>query len=163
MQEQQPQFVDRRAGSQPEREADDAKENETNANMTLEAQLADAQEKAQSYLASWQRAAADYQNYKRRVESEREETARLANAALVINLLPLIDDLERALDNVDVGLAGMTWLDGIRLIHRKFQSLLEAYGIQEIQADGQTFDPNVHEAVMHGDGPGYVIHHQGRA
>ena len=92
-------------------------------------------------MQNWQRAAADYQNFKRRVEEERSETARFANAALIINLLPLIDDLDRALQNVDTHLAGLTWVDGIRLIHRKFQALLEMAGVEEIEADGQTFDP----------------------
>ena len=76
----------------------------------------------------------------------------VANVAMLINLLPLVDDLERALENVDAHLAGLTWLDGIRLIHRKFQALLEMNGVSEIAADGQAFDPNVHEAVMYGDG-----------
>src|SRR2546423_2218171 len=111
----------------------------------LSRQLAEEKEKAQSYLASWQRAAADYQNFKRRVEQEREEVGRLSNAAFIINLLPLMDDLERALQNVDARLAGLTWLDGVRLIYRKFQALLEMNGVEEIPADGQTFDPNVHE------------------
>jgi molecular chaperone GrpE len=113
----------------------------------LRALLQDEREKAQSYMQNWQRAAADYQNFKRRVEEERTETARLANAALIINLLPLIDDLERALQNVDSHLAGLTWVDGIRLIHRKFLALLDMAGVDEIAADGQEFNPSVHEAV----------------
>jgi molecular chaperone GrpE len=118
----------------------------------LEQQLEEEREKAQSYLANWQRAAADFQNFKRRVEQEREEVGRLASAAFIINLLPLIDDIERALQNIDARLAGLTWVDGIRLIHRKFQALLEMNGVTEIEADGQTFDPTVHEAVMFGEG-----------
>ena len=124
-----------------------------NENMeTLSRQLADEREKAQQYMQNWQRAAADYQNYKRRVEEERGETARLANAALIINLLPLLDDVERALQNVDTHLAGLTWLDGIRLIHRKFQAVLEMSGVEEIAADGQQFDPGLHEAVSQARG-----------
>jgi len=119
---------------------------------SLQEQLADTEDKAQTYLGNWQRAAADFQNYKRRVEQERQDMARLANAALIINMLPMIDDLERALQNVDAQLAGLTWLDGVRLIHRKFQALLEMNGGEEIAADGEQFDPNVHEAVMFGDG-----------
>jgi molecular chaperone GrpE len=114
--------------------------------------LAKEKERAEANLASWQRSAADFQNYKRRVEQEREEIARLSNAAMIINLLPLMDDLERALDSVDTRLAGMTWLDGLRLIHRKFQALLEMNAVTEIEADGQDFDPNVHEAVTFGPG-----------
>jgi molecular chaperone GrpE len=119
---------------------------------SLKALLDEEREKSQAFMASWQRAAADYQNYKRRVEEERSETARFASAALIINLLPMIDDLERALMNVDTHLAGLTWVDGIRLIHRKFQAVLEMTGVQEIEADGQTFDPSQHEAVSQGPG-----------
>jgi molecular chaperone GrpE len=119
----------------------------------LRAQLEDEREKAKSNYQSWQRTAADFQNYKRRVEDERSETARLASAALIINLLPLLDDLERALKNVDAHLAGLTWVDGIRLIHRKFQAVLDMSGLQEIEADGQAFDPSQHEAVSQGAGP----------
>jgi molecular chaperone GrpE len=118
----------------------------------LKALVRDERQKAQDYMRNWQRAAADFQNYKRRVEEERGETARFANAALVINLLPLLDDLERALQSVDAHLAGLTWIDGIRLIHRKFQAVLDMAGVQEIQAEGQPFDPAVHEAV--GQAPG---------
>jgi molecular chaperone GrpE len=119
---------------------------------TLKARLDGEKSKAESYLANWQRAAADYQNLKRRAEKEREEYGRLATAALVINILPLLDDLERALTSVDIRLAGLTWVDGIRLIYRKFQAVLEAAGVSEIKAEGETFDPNLHEAVMYGEG-----------
>lgn len=118
----------------------------------LRAQLEEEREKAQSYYASWQRSAADFQNYKRRVEEERAEAGRLANAALIINLLPIMDDLERALATVDSHLAGLTWVDGIRLIHRKFQAALEMFGVHEIEADGRMFDPSQHEAVSQGPG-----------
>ncbi|MPZ49143.1 MAG: nucleotide exchange factor GrpE [Dehalococcoidia bacterium] len=151
--EEQPRINDRRASSQYGGEAEtEGSETQDQTDKPLPAQLAEAEEKAQSYLASWQRAAADYQNFKRRVEQEREDTARLANASLIINLLPLIDDLERALDSVDANLAGLTWVDGIRLIHRKFQGLLQMSGVTPIPTDGERFDPNVHEAVMFGPG-----------
>jgi molecular chaperone GrpE len=152
--EETPRIIDRRASSAADREDQEISETENSpaADKSLEAQLVEEREKAQSYLASWQRSAADFQNYKRRVEQEREELGRLASAALIINLLPLIDDLERALQNVDGRLAGLTWVDGVRLIHRKFQALLEMNGVTEIEADGQTFDPSVHEAVMFSEG-----------
>ena len=119
---------------------------------SLRARLAEEGEKAQTYLANWQRAAADYQNFKRRVDEERSEVGRLANAALVINLLPLLDDMERALRTVDTNLAGLTWIDGIWLIYRKFQALLGNAGVKEIEAEGRPFDPKVHEAI--GEAPG---------
>jgi molecular chaperone GrpE len=155
--EEPPRIIDRRTSHKPQSEQSEEvgeKENVTEEKpaASLEAQLQQEKQRAESYLASWQRAAADYQNLKRRVEQEREEFARLGNASLIINMLPLLDDMERALENVDARLAGLTWLDGIRLIYRKFQALLEMSGVSEIQADGQQFDPNLHEAVMYGDG-----------
>ena len=123
-----------------------------NGEGTLEEQLVHETERAESYYASWQRAAADFQNFKRRAEQERSEFTQIANAALIFNLLPIIDDLERALDNVDPHIAGLTWLDGLRLIHRKFEALLEVSGVAEITAEGQDFDPNIHEAVMYAEG-----------
>src|SRR3970040_1095026 len=118
----------------------------------LRARLQEEREKAQGYLSSWQRAAADYQNLKRRMEQERAEVGRLANASLVINLLPLLDDMERALRTVDTKLAGLTWIDGVWLIYRKFQAVLENAGVREIAADGQPFDPKLHEAISEGPG-----------
>jgi len=119
---------------------------------SLEEQLAQAREEAQRYLANWQRAEADFQNYKRRAEQERDETRRFASAALIINILPILDDLERALTSLDARLAGLTWFDGIRLIYRKLMMVLENNGVSVIQAEGQQFDPRYHEAVMHAEG-----------
>ena len=118
----------------------------------LRARLREEQAKAQQHLESWQRAAADYQNLKRRMDEERSEVGRLASASLVINLLPLVDDIERALRNVDPKLAGLTWIDGIRLIYHKFLAVLESAGVTEIPAAGLAFDPNVHEAISEAPG-----------
>ena len=165
--EEPPRIIDRRASQKPASEAAENREaspegeaatgenKETmiqNGEGTLEEQLAHEKERAESYYASWQRAAADFQNFKRRAEQERSEFTQIANAALIFNLLPIIDDLERALDNVDPHIAGLTWVDGLRLIHRKFEALLEVNGVAEITAEGQDFDPNIHEAVMYAEG-----------
>ena len=148
----EPRIVDRRASQNPENENPTAPADEPEMPADLSRQLEEEKEKAQSYLASWQRAAADYQNFKRRVEQEREELTRLTSAALIISVLPLLDDLERALQNVDSHLAGLTWVDGIRLIYRKFQAVLDAAGVKEIEADSRDFDPQYHEAVAFGQG-----------
>ena len=140
--------------SEEKRPADDAPEPSAQAEPveaaaepeTLEAQLDKARAEAQRYLANWQRSEADFSNYKRRVEQERGEAHRMANAALIINILPVLDDLERAL-------ASLTWFDGIRLIYRKLLLVLENAGVRQIEAEGRTFDPRFHEAVMHGPGP----------
>jgi molecular chaperone GrpE len=119
---------------------------------SIEEQLAAAKEEARKYLGNWQRAEADFQNYKRRVEQERDENRRFASAALIINTLPILDDLERALGSLDARLAGLTWFEGVALIHRKLMLLLENAGVTVIQAEGQQFDPSVHESVTQAEG-----------
>jgi molecular chaperone GrpE len=108
--------------------------------------------KAERYLANWQRTQADFDNFKKRAEQEKVEVTRFANGVLMINLLPILDDFERALDNVSPKLAGFTWVDGIELINRKLQAVLEAQGLCPIEAVGKEFDPNLHEAVLEGEG-----------
>ena len=135
---------------------------------TVEERLAKAEADAQKYLDNWRRAEADFQNFKRRSEQERDDTRRFSSASLIINLLPLVDDFERAFASIDSNLAGLTWLDGLRLMYRKLIALLENAGVRPIQADGQVFDPRFHEAVAHIDGEegkvlsevqrGYMLH-----
>ena len=119
---------------------------------SLKEALSEEKAKAESYLANWQRAQADFINFKRRAEQERSETIDFANSTLILNLLPVLDDLERALDNVSEKLAGLTWVDGIVLIYRKLKAILEGHGLTEIRAVGEPFDPNLHEAVLYGEG-----------
>jgi len=104
--------------------------------------------KAEKYLANWQRAQADLVNYKRRSEQERAEVTNFANSTFILNLLPVLDDLARALAIIPEGLAESAWVEGIRHIYRKLKAVLEAQGLSEIEAEGKDFDPNFHEAVM---------------
>ena len=114
--------------------------------------LAEEKERAERYLANWQRAQADLINFRKRSEQEKDEVIKFANAMLLMSLLPILDDFERALDNVSIKLAGLTWVDGIRLIHRKLQATLESHGISQIEALGNDFDPTLHEAVLEEEG-----------
>ena len=102
---------------------------------------------AQRYMDNWRRAEADFENYKKRVELDRAESARFASTAVILNILPVLDDLDRAFKSLPEKLAHLTWTDGIRLIHRKLQATLEAQGVTEIKTTGENFDPSVHEAV----------------
>jgi molecular chaperone GrpE len=102
---------------------------------------------AQRYLDNWRRAEADFENYKKRVDQERVESAKFAGMTLILNILPVLDDLDRAFKSLPEKLAHLTWTDGVRLIHRKLQATLEAQGVTEIKAIGEVFDPSVHEAV----------------
>ncbi|MBI4216799.1 MAG: nucleotide exchange factor GrpE [Chloroflexi bacterium] len=132
-----------------------AAEATTEPTLSLEAlqeALEQERARAQDRLAGWQRAQADYQNLKRRLEKERDETAIVANALLVARLLPVLDDLERALAQVTPKLRGFTWVDGIALIHQKLLVTLGALGLSPIEAAGKDFDPALHEAALYQEG-----------
>ena len=124
---------------------------------SLRQALAAEQAKAEANLAGWQRAQADFANFKRRSEQEREEFTRFANAGLLLELLPVMDDLERALEHVPAKLASAAWVDGVRLIHRKMSAVLEAQGLTRIEALGKPFDPNLHEAARQEKGREGII------
>jgi len=124
----------------------------------LKKALTEERAKAEKYLDNWKRTQADFINYKRWSEQEKEEATRFVNSVLILSLLPVLDDLERAVDSVPPRLAKLPWVEGIRLILRKFQTSLEAQGLCPITAVGEAFDPNLHEAVMSVRGvPGVVV------
>ena len=146
--------------SQPPAKSDDVE--------SLQKALAEEKEKAEKYLANWQRAQADFSNFKKRNEQEKIENAKFVNALLMSSLLPVLDDLERALDSVEPKLTGFTWVDGINLIYCKLLAILESQGLSKIAAQGQDFDPNFHQAVLYEEGEegkvieelqkGYMLH-----
>jgi len=92
------------------------------------------------------RLAADFENYKKRTARERQETIAFANERILKELLPILDDLERALNAAEEHEEAQLE-DGVRLVHRSLASLLERQGVQEIATDGK-FDPHVHEALL---------------
>ena len=114
----------------------------------LQHQLDDARAQGDEHLRAWQRAAADLSNYRRRTEEERVAGARFANAALIARLLAVLDDFDRALEHIPEE-AHDAWVDGVRLVERKLRGVLESEGLTQIEAVGQPFDPNFHEAVVH--------------
>ncbi len=123
----------------------------------LKQALAEEKEKAETYLANWQRAQADFVNYKRRSEQEKEETSKFANSALMLNLLSALDDLERAFTSIPPKLAKVGWVDGIKLIERNLRASLEAQGLSPIKAQGETFDPHLHEAIRQDKGKEGIV------
>ncbi len=122
---------------------------------TLRQQLAEEGKKSAEYYDQWLRSVAELRNYKKRVEQEREQWAREANAGLLVRLLPTLDDLERAMAALpDEGLLHFSWIEGIALIFRRLQAVLEQHGLQAIEATGKPFDPHFHEAVLYEEVPG---------
>ncbi len=114
----------------------------------LERELADAKAKAEEHLYNWQRSAADFSNYKRRTDDERAQLTQFSTAVLINKLLGVLDDFDRALENVPPE-AHDAWIEGVKLVERKLRSVLESEGVTPIEAVGQPFDPNLHEAVAH--------------
>ena len=93
------------------------------------------------------RTAAEFDNYRKRVERERRELSEYAGADILTDLLPIVDDLERALQ-APAGGDAETYRRGVELIHRQMLTLLQKRGVKPIEAVGTQFDPNFHEAVM---------------
>ena len=94
------------------------------------------------------RTQADLANYRRRVQEEQNELNRSVAARFLLKLLPVLDDLQRALDYTPQESHEETWMEGIRLIERSLQSLLASEGVTPIGAQGQPFDPWEHEAML---------------
>ena len=92
------------------------------------------------------RLAADFENYKKRAARERQEYVQLANERLIAELIPILDDLERALSAAEQHEEAQLE-EGVRLVHRSLAGLLERHGVKPIETDGQ-FDPHVHEALL---------------
>jgi molecular chaperone GrpE len=115
----------------------------------LEQRIAELELEAEENKSNWLRSVADFKNYKRRTESEREELIRNAGAGLILKLLTVLDDLGRAMAHVPAEIDNNPWLNGVKQVQRKFEMLLEGAGVQPINAVGEEFDPNFHEAVMY--------------
>ena len=120
----------------------------------LRAALEAAQQEAAENKAAWQRSAADFSNYKRRTEQEREALVGFANEVLLAKLLAIVDDFDRAIANMPAELRDVSWVGGISAIDRKLDQLLESEGLTPIEALGKQFDPHEHEAIAQEDRPG---------
>ena len=105
------------------------------------------QQERDEYYDLLLRKTAELDNYRKRVERERRELEHAAATDLIRDLLPLIDDLERALD-ADVDTATVsTYREGVQLIHRQLLEVLDKRGVTPIESTGQDFDPEFHQAV----------------
>jgi molecular chaperone GrpE len=109
-------------------------------------QLEEAEAKVAEHRDGWQRAQAEFVNYRSQMSRRQDEERVRMKGDILKKILPVLDDLERALQNRP---ADEAWVGGIELIARKFQSVLEAEGVTRIEAQGQPFDPNFHEAISH--------------
>jgi molecular chaperone GrpE len=116
--------------------------------------LREAEKQAAEFKDQWLRTVADFKNYKRRSEAEREELRKNAHAGLILKLLPVLDDIERAAENVPEDIAASTWWEGMTLVSQKLRMLLESEGVHPIVAEGEQFDPNKHHAISYEEAEG---------
>jgi molecular chaperone GrpE len=123
-------------------------EGQPNSVAALQAELEKAQAQAAEYLDGWQRARAEFANFRRRVEVEREDIRYRSNETLLLKLLPVVDDFERAMQVVPAEAANTPWVNGVAMILDKLQALLESEDVAVVQTVGQPFDPQWHEAMM---------------
>jgi molecular chaperone GrpE len=127
----------------------------------LEARLQEKEKEAKDQYDRYVRLSAEVENFKKRVEKEKKETYKFANENLLKDLLPVLDNLERAMEHGQEGDNFKALLDGLEMTLKGFLTVLEKHGVTRVEALGEEFDPNQHEAVMvqedAGRPPGVVI------
>lgn len=117
----------------------------------LAQQLAVAQAETADFRDRWLRTQAEFANARKRMDKERTELYTMATTEIVKKLLPIIDDFDRAMGVVPDEISGNNWFDGMELVQRKLAGVLEAVNVTTIDAVGQPFDPNYHEAISQDD------------
>ena len=161
-----PGVVDSRASSAVDAEQEGAGQGQPRVDPELQA----ARDEVQANFARYQRLAADFENYKRRTRQELGDRTQYANEELLRKLLPILDNLRRALDHAPEGV-DRNWFEGLRMVVRQFEDTMQAQGVSPIPAVGEKFDPSQHEAIAreetdeHEEGtiveemqPGYRLH-----
>ena len=136
----------------------------------LKEALKHAEARSTEHLAGWQRARADYSNFKKEQEKRQAEIIQFANAALMAEVLPIYSHFKLVLSHLPDNQKKEDWVAGLIQIQKQFQEFLKKYQIEEIKTVGEKFDHNFHEAVAHEakDGfetdevfeevqPGYII------
>jgi molecular chaperone GrpE len=105
-------------------------------------------EEVETYKDRWMRSSAEFENYKKRLTREKEDWIKYGNENLLKAILPIIDNLERALAHAEAQDNCESLQEGIQMIHRQFLTVLDRFGVQRIEALHQPFDPSLHEAMM---------------
>lgn len=126
-------------------EAQDSEEKDEKA--VLLAQLKEKEAEAKANYELFLRERADVENFKRRMQREQAEAVRFANEPLIRDLLPVVDNLERAVGHAQSGGNGQPLVEGVALVVRSFLDTLEKYGVTRVTAKGELFDPSRHEAM----------------
>ena len=113
----------------------------------LRAQLQEKEAEAKAHYDLFLRERADLENFKRRMQREKSEALRFANEPLIRDLLPILDNLERAVSHAQGGGNSQPLVEGVSLVLRSFLDIVEKHGVSRVSAKGQLFDPAKHEAM----------------
>ncbi|MHB0987191.1 MAG: nucleotide exchange factor GrpE [Bellilinea sp.] len=117
----------------------------------LKEELTAVQEQCKEYSEGWQRERADFLNFRKRIERDQAQLNQVVTSNIIRKYLSVTDDMERALANRPQGAESQEWWNGVELIYRKLTGILESEGVQVIPAEGEMFDPALHEAITHED------------
>ena len=113
----------------------------------LKAQLAEAEAKIAELQDRYLRQAAEFDNYRKRTMKEKADLIKSAAEKVMVAELPIVDDMDRALDNMEKGMDADACIEGFKLIAQKFKNTLAQQGLEKIETDGQDFDTDYHEAI----------------
>lgn len=117
-------------------------------NLTLKAELVKAKALAEDHYSQLQRLQADFDNYRKRTQKEKTELIKYASERLVGDLLPVLDNFDRAVSAAKVNPDFTSFSQGVEMILRQMQTALSKEGLKAMEAVGQPFDPNLHDAVL---------------
>lgn len=113
----------------------------------VQSELEKIKNQADEYLNGWKRAKADYINLKKETDKKLQEATQYANAALILQMLPINDHFKLAMEHIPEEEKEKEWVVGMMNIRKEFQELLTQFGIEEIKTEGEQFDPELHDAV----------------
>jgi molecular chaperone GrpE len=126
---------------------------ETGNNLDNSQELSELKNKCEEYLSGWQRAKADYLNLKRETEERHETLAEFVQAGLIMEIIPIINNLKKALTFIPDDLKETAWAKGFCHIAKQFEDILKKLDIEEIKTVGEQFNPEFHEAVASEEKP----------
>jgi len=122
-------------------------------------EMADLRKKVDDFSDGWQRERAEFANYRKRIERDREMERQNSKIDIIKKYLAVHDDFERAMKSIPQDSLKEAWFDGLKLIDQKLKNLLDGEGIQPIPADNAVFDPVLHEAITHEENPDFESGH----
>lgn len=127
---------------------DSAEKKESALPEEFRTELEEYKNKSEEYYEMLQRMKAEFDNFRKRTQKEKEENAKYASEKVILSLLPVLDNFERAIESSKINRDFETFSHGIEMILRQFMKVMEDHGLSAIEALGKEFDPNLHEALI---------------